>query len=240
MPDDAHEATDSAGPWWSWRLLGPWLVVNASAYAVIVVGGVALEQLASGETKDLAENHRVLAVLLIALIGAAFQGFVVGRFQWRILRRRMPGLQSRRWVIATFVPALLVWLLAIAPGAADTLASGGDTLAAFRNGFIQALVLGPLIGLSQARALREDTTRWKWWFVANVTTWLFGAATYELGRWLLEQLSWPNWIPPYFPILAFVFHGAWMLWVTAPEATAHVPPPESRQRQRRGRPATST
>ena len=73
-------------------------------------------------------------------------------------------------MIATFVPALLVWLLASAPVAGHILAQGGDTLGAFKNGFIQALVLGPLIGLSQATALREHTKRWMWWFAANLTT----------------------------------------------------------------------
>ena len=222
-------APDSAGPWWSWRLLGLWVVLNLSAFAVIVVGGVALEQLASDETKDLAENHRVLAVLIVALIGGAFQGFVLGRLQWRILRRRMPDLPARRWVIATFVPALLVWLLTIAPGAVDTQVSGGDTLAAFKNGFIQALVFGPLIGFSQARAIRGDTTRWKWWFVANVTTWLFAAVCWEFGKWLLDLLSLPKDIAPAFPVLAFFVHGVWMLWVTAPEATANVPRPAERR-----------
>jgi hypothetical protein len=184
--------SDSRGSWWSWRLLGLWVAINGAAYLVIVVGGVVLEELVSG-TADLASSHRVLAVLVVAIIGSAFQGFVLGRWQWQILKRRMPGLGRRRWVIATFIPAFLVWLLVVAPTAVDIVAKGGDSLHAFRNGFVQALVLGPLIGLSQATALRDDTTRWKWWFVAA------------------------------FPLTAFVFHGVWMLWVTAPEATSDVP-----------------
>ena len=224
MPDGVQGTPDSGGRWWSWHLLGLWIAVNASAFVVIVSGGAALDELASDRTNDLAGDHRVLAVLVISLIGAAFQGLVVGRLQWRILRMRMPALPSRRWVIATFAPALFVWLLAIAPGAVDTLAAEGDTLHAFKNGFIQALVLGPLIGLSQAMALRDATTRWKWWFVANVTTWLFGAVTFELGKWLMDLLSWPREITPAFPILTFVVHGIWMLWVTAPAATAHAIP----------------
>ena len=158
------------GAWWDWRLLGLWVVVNCAAYLVIVFGGVLLQQLASDATDDLARNHRLLAILVIAVIGAAFQGFVLGRWQWRILRRRLTTLTRRQWVIATVVPALIVWVFAIAPGAADILARGGDTLEAFKNGFIQALVLGPLIGFSQATALRGYTTRWMWWFAANVTT----------------------------------------------------------------------
>jgi hypothetical protein len=235
------EFEDRVSPWWDWRLLARWIVVNATAYVVIVVGGVVLELLASDTTKNLAGKHRVLAVLGVAILGGGFQGFVQGRWQWRILRRRLPDLPRRRWVIATFVPALFVWLLSIAPGAVDTLSMGGDSLSTFKNGFMQALVLGPLIGLSQTTALRDVTTRWKWWFGANVTTWLFGAVGFAFGRWLVEALSLPKDTTLAFPISAFVIHGIWMLWVTAPEATAHVPPPPERhKRQRRIGKATST
>ena len=238
-----NDSDDRPGSWWSWRVLTLWVLLNAAAFLVIVVAGaLLLDQLASfGTMRDLAENHRALVVVLIAFVGAAVQGFVLGRWQWQILRFRMPGLPRRKWVMATFVPAVIVWLLAIAPGAVDTLAKGGDTLSAFKNGFIQALVLGPLIGLSQATALRDYTTRWMWWFAANVTTWLVGAVTYEFGKWLLRELSVSTDITPAFPILAFIVHGVWMLWVTAPDATAHVPAPvERRTRRQPTDPATET
>jgi hypothetical protein len=221
--------------WWDWRLLGRWVVVNTAAFLVIVIGGVVLQQLVSDTTEDLARDHRVLAIMLVALIGAVFQGTVLGRWQWRILRHRLRHLQRRQWVIATLVPALIVWLFAIAPEAVDTLAGGGDTLEAFKNGFIQALVLGPLIGLSQATALRDDTTRWMWWFAANVTTYLFGALSFEVGKWLMEELSLPKNITPAFPILAFVVHGVWMLWVTAPDATVDLPEAPTKEAVRQTR-----
>jgi hypothetical protein len=59
--------------------------VNAAAYVVVVVGGVALELLASNTTKVLASDHRVVAVVLVAVIAASFHGLVLGRWQWRIL-----------------------------------------------------------------------------------------------------------------------------------------------------------
>lgn len=224
------DASDRAGAWWDWHLFGLWVLVNCAGYAVVVLGGTALEFLASSATKGLVEDHRPIAVLLVAVIGAAFHGTVVGRWQWQLLRRRVPDLRRRRWVIATLTPAFLVWLLVIAPEAVDVLAKGGDTLGAFRNGFAQALVLGPLIGAAQATALRDDSSRWMWWFVANVTAYLSGAALHELGVWLSHELALPGRAVPYFPLVAFTVHGAWMLWVTAPAAArraakAPEPPP---------------
>ena len=75
--------------------------MNAVAYVVVVVGGVALELLASNTTKELASDHRVVAVVLVAVIGASFHGLVLGRWQWRILVTRIPGLPRLQWVIAT-------------------------------------------------------------------------------------------------------------------------------------------
>lgn len=206
------------GAWWDSRLFGRWILVNSLAYVVIVIGGVLLEDLASSVARDLADNYRWLAIAVVAIIGAGFHGTILGRWQWRILHERLSNLRRRKWVTATFVPSLIVWLFAIAPQAVDTLTEGGDTLSAFKNGFIQALVLGPLIGLSQAAALRSDTTRWAWWFAANVTTYLTGAVMYRVGGWLLEELSLTGDMTAAFPLLAFAIHGTWMLWVTAPEA----------------------
>lgn len=213
-----------AGAWWDWRLFGQWILVNGVAFVVVPLAGIAVEQLASAATKDIVGNHRYLVIVVIAVVGSVFQGLVVGRWQWRLLRRRAPRLRSRRWVLATLAPAFVLWLLVIAPHAADLLAKGGDTLAVFRQGFIQALVLGPLIGVSQATALRGHTRRWAWWAAANVTAYLSGAALHELALWLEHELSLPARPTDFFPVAAFAIHGAWMLWVTAPQAVSAASP----------------
>jgi len=83
-------------------------------------------------------------------------------------------------------------------------------------------VFGPLIGLAQAIALRGETSRWHWWFVANLTSYLFAAATYVLGGVIVDAFFASSHFTQAFPLLAFVVHGAWMLWVTAPAAaTSH-------------------
>ena len=45
-----EDSADGAGRWWDWGLLIRWIGVNAAAYVVVVVGGVALELLASNTT----------------------------------------------------------------------------------------------------------------------------------------------------------------------------------------------
>lgn len=230
------EAARDTGPWWDWRLLGRWVLVNALAYVIVIVGGVALEALASDTVRILSHDHRLLAIAIVSVLGAGFQGMVLGRWQWRILRHRMPRLEQRRWVVATFVPALVVWSFGLAPGAIDVIARGGDAIEAFRFGFSRALVLGPLIGLAQATALRGFTSRWMWWFVANVTTFLIGSGLWRVGEWLLADWGLSGEVSPAFPVLGFAIDGAWMLWVTEP-ATRDLPDAISsgRGRSRAGR-----
>ena len=107
MPE-THGSTDSAGPWWSWRLLGRWLAVNTLAYVVIVVGGALLEELVSGTTKDLAKDHQWLAIPGHRSDRCRVSGVRAGTLAMAILRLRMPDLLRRRWVMATVGPALIV------------------------------------------------------------------------------------------------------------------------------------
>jgi hypothetical protein len=202
--------------WWDTRLLGLWTAANGLAYLVVVVGGVALEELFAGATGALTPSHWMLATFLVALLGAGLHGSALGILQWRVLRHRLPALSRGRWVVSTFIPAFAVWLLVLAPEAVDTVTGGGNTITAFRDAFVQAMVLGPLIGVAQAMALRHQTRRWKWWFVANLTTCLFGALMIRVGALAVSGLAVTVPVSTAFPLLAFVFHGVWMLWVSDP------------------------
>jgi hypothetical protein len=52
------EDQDKAGPWWNWQLFGLWILVNGAAFVLIPLVGIALEQLTSATTKNLARDHR--------------------------------------------------------------------------------------------------------------------------------------------------------------------------------------
>ena len=208
MPELSDGTLEDALPsWWQGRLFGEWVGVNTAAYLVIVLGG---------------------AVIGVALFASALYGMVLGKLQWHVLRQRMPDLPLRTWLVATAVPAFIVFTLVIGPEALDKVVAGSDPFNVYKDAFVQALVLGPLIGVAQAKALQGHSTRWKWWFVANLTSWLFGAATTELATWLLgEVATYPGdsvsiTVSPAFPVLAFAIHGLWMLWITAAQATIPV------------------
>jgi hypothetical protein len=229
MPDLPDGALEDAVPtWWEGRLFGEWVGVNAAAYIVIVLGGATVADLTSNVSRDVVTGHRRLAVIGVALFASALYGMVLGKLQWHVLRQRMPDLPLRTWLVATAVPAFIVFTLVIGPEALDKVVAGSDPFNVYKDAFVQALVLGPLIGVAQAKALQGHSTRWKWWFVANLTSWLFGAATTELATWLLgEVATYPGdsvsiTVSPAFPVLAFAIHGLWMLWITAAQATIPV------------------
>ena len=72
------DAKGSASRWWDWRLFGLWVLVNAVAFAVIPLGGDGTRQLASSATKNLFRDQRAIAVLVIAVVGAALHGICGG------------------------------------------------------------------------------------------------------------------------------------------------------------------
>ncbi len=243
-------STDPGGRstrWWDTASFWWWVAANTAAYLIIVTGGALLLALTSGVTSTAISTFRRLTIVAVAISASALYGFVLGRLQWQVLRHRIPTLPKRLWVRATFVPALIAFALVIGPQALDKVVTGSDPFNVFKNAFAQAFVLGPLIGVAQAGALRGRTTRWQWWFVGNITSWLFGAATVEVAQRLLGHVAtYPGdstsvTVAPAFPLLAIAVHGLWMLWVTAPKATrdaaaaaprpADLPPP--------GRPAAS-
>jgi hypothetical protein len=101
-----EDPEDGAGRWWDWGLLARWIVVNAAAYVVVVVGGVTLALLASATTSELANDHRRVAVVPVAGIGAGFRGRSCWPLALRILVTRIPDLQRRHWVIRTADPGI--------------------------------------------------------------------------------------------------------------------------------------
>jgi hypothetical protein len=112
----------------------------------------------------------------VILLGG-FEGVVVGTAQAWALRRALPRLDARAWIVATTVGAITAWLLGMLP----SLFLGGDTppppiddrqklaLAAALG-----LVAGPILAAFQVAELRRHVRGAGWWLAANGVAWAAG------------------------------------------------------------------
>jgi hypothetical protein len=220
--------TDPAAGWDAhlWRL---WALYTAVAYTVILAVIVVLTSLGLHVT-EVALDHRFVGTLLIATFGAVLYGAVLGALQWRVLRERVP-IPRRAWVRAAVTPALVVWAVVVVPAGIAAENSGDDIRVSYFLAISQALALGPLIGFSQAVALRPYTERWKWWIAANFASWLVVQALFFLVSVLFGAFDFAHGngspLEAYLVLLAATpLSGRWMLWVTAPDATLPVTEPD--------------
>jgi hypothetical protein len=156
-------------------------------------------------------------------------GVFLGALQWRVLRERIP-IPREAWVRAAVTPALVVWIAVVVPAGISAESSGDDIRVSYFLAISQALALGPLIGFSQAVALRPYTQRWKWWIAANFVSWLVAQALFYLVSLILDGFDFAHGhgspLEAYLVLLAATpLSGRWMLWVTAPDATIPVAEP---------------
>ena len=210
---------------WHARLFRQWVLYNAIAFTIIL----ATVYLLAGTSLDVTEQAagHIVATLLIALAGALLYGVVLGSLQWRVIQLRIT-IPRKRWIIACVGPGLLVWLLIVLPSVTHAATSGGDVQVAYLLAVGQALGLGPLLGLSQAFALRPYTTRWAWWIAANVVSWLLVDALFYLLSLIFGGLNFVrgdgSTVEVYVMLLLTTpLTGRWLLFVTAQPALKSPP-----------------
>lgn len=126
--------------------------------------------------------------LSVAVSGALVEGFAVGGLQWLAIRRVLPELDARAWVIATSLGAFVAWVLGMLPStffsaaqASASAASSAEQAAydpplALQLGLaaLMGLVLGPILGVPQWWVLRSHLPRAGWWVAANSMAWALG------------------------------------------------------------------
>lgn len=156
-------------------------------------------------TRWLTESSSAILVTLGALVmvgkGALVEGATVGVAQGRELRRVLPGLSLRRWVLATAVGAGVAWLLGMIPSTVMSLTrSPADTPSTAEPPVGVTLllavgmgaVLGPILALPQWWVLRKHVSRAGWWVAANAAAWAVGMVVIFAGIQLIPNgASWP-------------------------------------------------
>ena len=227
-------ATDPAAGW-DRRLWLLWALYTALGYTTIL----AVVWLLSGLGLDavgFAERSALVGTLVVASGGALLYGAVLGTLQWRVLRERIP-MPRRTWIGAALVPAVLVWAASVVPTAVNADRAHQDVRVAYVLAVGQALALGPVIGFSQAWALRRYSRRWRWWTAANLCSWLL----VYLVFWLVSLVDGFDFahgrgtpLEAYLMLLVSApISGRWLLWVLAPGALLGVQQP-ARARSHRG------
>jgi hypothetical protein len=166
-----------------------WVLANAvgeavGLSAVLLVGFGVLGPRLAGLT---GAWPAVLGLVAGVLLGI-FEGIVVGAAQGTVLRRRLPRLAPRTWILATVIGAMVAWGLGMLPStlmSAD--AGGGQAAAEMPEALIyvmaagMGLVAGVVLALPQWLVLRSHARRAGWWLPANALAWLCGMPLVFLG-----------------------------------------------------------
>ena len=210
---------------WSRRLYWQWILYNSVAFVVVLTTVAVLSWIGADLLHLSLANGSRVAALVVATLGAVLFGGVLGVLQLRVIRQRVPTIDRKQWIVASVGPALVGWLFVIIPAVISAQDSGGDVSGAYLLAASQTLALGPLLGLSQASVLREHTSRWAWWIVANIVSWLIvHVISYALSLWfdgLDLARNDGSVLQVYLMLIATTpLTGRMLLWVLAPSATA--------------------
>ena len=221
---------DVAPNGWSGRLYWQWILYNSVAFVVVLTAVAVLSWIGADLLHLSLANGSRVAALVVATLGALLFGGVLGVLQLRVIRQRVPTIDRKQWIVASVGPALVGWLFVILPAVVSAQDSGGDVSGAYLLAASQTLALGPLLGLSQASVLREHTSRWAWWIVANIISWLIvHVISYVLSLWfdgLDLTRNDGSVLQVYLMLIATTpLTSRMLLWVLAPSA---VPEPEPR------------
>ena len=208
-----------------------WILANAVGEA-LGLGGTALIWALS--VLNTGEGTGLYAVLLLAafsvLAGTLIEGTVVGTAQWLVLRRPLPRMRWRTWVLATGAGAFLAWTLGMIPSTLLSLGSGGEASPAepgeatvLGYAFLMGLALGPVLGVVQWLALRRLVRRAALWVPANALAWACGMVVIFAG---IDLALGGGFSPGIVPILALTLacagalvgavHGLALVWLLRP------------------------
>jgi hypothetical protein len=134
-----------------------------------------------------------------ALVAAgAAEGAVLGFAQSHVLRRTLPGLVTRRWVVATVLGATVAWVAGMSPVYAWPVVEALPWPLVAVGAVLAGTVLLLSIGLAQAYVLKDLLSGAGWWIVANATAWVAGLSAFML-------VSTPLWQPGQtWPLVALI------------------------------------
>jgi hypothetical protein len=175
---------------------GRWILACAAAETI----GMGVSAAAARVGQDVADGPgrgaRWLA-LGVVVAGGLVEGTALGVLQGQVLGTRWPRLSRLRYAVFTVLVAGLGWAAASAPGVlgGDPHGAGPPVVLMVLGGLGLGLVMGPVLGLAQALALRGVVSHpWRW-VVGNAAAWpvamalIFAGASTAGAHWSLIELT---------------------------------------------------
>ena len=121
-------------------------------------------------------------VAVAVLAGTLIEGTIVGTAQWIVLRRPLPAMKWRAWVLATALGAFVAWTLGMLPS--TLMSAGSETGGSAPSEPSEAMVYGlaaligfaagTILGTPQWLVLRRHVRRAALWIGANALAWVPG------------------------------------------------------------------
>lgn len=151
--------------------------------AVLLVGFGVLGPLVAG----VAGAWLAIISLMAGVLLGVFEGIVVGWAQGVVLRRRLPQVALRKWIVATVIGAMVAWGLGMLPStliAANASEAGAAEMPEWFTYLMASalgLVAGVVLALPQWLAMRRHVSRAWLWLPANSAAWLVGMPVVFLG-----------------------------------------------------------
>lgn len=172
-----------------------WIALCASAEAVGMTAAAVAAKLSQHVLGGQPRGWDAALALLLVVAGGLVEGAALGALQASGLRRLIPRLNRRRWLVVTAAVAGLGWAAASAPGVFSG-DSGSDAEPALLVVVAAALglgaVMGAVLGAAQAMTVRRLVPRPTRWVLANTIAWPPTMAVIfiggdDSGKWLAHS-----------------------------------------------------
>ena len=130
-----------------------------------------------GEPETLDEKLLGLTLILIA---GTLEGFLLGGFQWLVLKNYFPKIPAREWIGMTTLVAVLGWVLGMIPstffptesvGAESTPPTEPSAALVLGGALLLGMVMGTGFGWFQWQVFRKYAVQTKPWIWANMWGW---------------------------------------------------------------------
>lgn len=153
--------------------------------------------------EPLTPADKALQLLVVVFAGAA-GGFLLGYWQWRVLRLKFPKMPAREWIGYTMAIAMLGWLLGMLPSLLLTLGNApipprpveSPMVLILVGAMAMGLFLGAMFGLFQWFAFHKYARESIQWVTGNSLGWGLGM------MFIFAAATWPDESTPLSGIIA--------------------------------------